>query len=89
MIRHFWNIISNKNKHEVLSEIEKMVNNFGFIIDYKKFSDNDFCIIAEIDNKKVEVFFNKLSENYKTEKYNTIFLNIPEDDELFLNIKIF
>ena len=87
MTRHFWNIYTNNNTTEALHKIDEIVQRFGYIIDYKKFAVDYRILHLEVENAKVENFFQKLSDSFNVEKYNSIQLNKLGDDEVFLNIK--
>ena len=62
MTRHFWNIFTNKKSTEALHDIEVVVRDFGYIVDYKKFAEDYRILQIEVESPKVETFFKILSE---------------------------
>ncbi|MCR5454478.1 MAG: hypothetical protein K6F33_05775, partial [Bacteroidales bacterium] len=67
MTRHFWNIFTNKKSTEALHEIEVVVRDFGYIVDYKIFADDYRILQIEVESQKVESFFQTLSNSFRVE----------------------
>ena len=88
MIRHFWNIFTNKKSTEALHDIEVVVRDFGYIVDYKKFAEDYRILQIEVESVKVAGFYDRLSAAFNVEKYNEISLNRAGDDEVFVNVRI-
>ena len=88
MIRHFWNIFTNKKSTEALHDIEVVVRDFGYIVDYKKFAEDYRILQIEVESVKVAGFYDRLSAAFNVEKYNEISLNRVGDDEVFVNVRI-
>ena len=87
MTRHFWNIFTSKKSTEVLHDIEVVVRDFGYIVDYKKFAEDYRILQIEVESPKVETFFKILSDSFSVENFNSIHLNRAGDDEVFINVK--
>ena len=87
MTRHFWNIFTSKKSTEALHDIEVVVRDFGYIVDYKKFSEDYRILQIEVESPKVETFFKTLSDCFSVENFNSIHLNRAGDDEVFINVK--
>ena len=88
MIRHFWNIFTSKKSTEALHDIEVVVRDFGYIVDYKKFAEDYRILQIEVESVKVAGFYDRLSAAFNVEKYNEISLNRAGDDEVFVNVRI-
>ena len=88
MTRHFWNIFTNKKSTEALHDIEVVVRDFGYIVDYKKFAEDYRILQIEVESVKVAGFYDRLSAAFTVEKYNEISLNRVGDDEVFINVRI-
>ncbi|MBR2105498.1 MAG: hypothetical protein IKQ30_00790 [Bacteroidales bacterium] len=88
MTRHFWNIFTNKKSTEALHDIEVVVRDFGYIVDYKKFAEDYRILQIEVESVKVAGFYDRLSAAFNVEKYNEISLNRVGDDEVFVNVRI-
>lgn len=88
MTRYFWNIFTRKNGTEALHDIEVIVRDFGYIVDYKKFAEDYRILQIEVESGKIGGFFSRLSAVFNVERYNEITLRPSSDDEVFLNIRI-
>lgn len=88
MTRHFWNIFTSKKSTEALHDIEVVVRDFGYIVDYKKFAEDYRILQIEVESVKVAGFYDRLSAAFNVEKYNEISLNRVGDDEVFINVRI-
>ena len=82
----FWKGISRKDRHESISEVEKVINHHGFIIDFHMFSDMEICLRIEVEEQKIKDLYADLRacitlndfENFDSQsnKERTVFLNI-------------
>ena len=88
MTRHFWNIYTNKKSTEALHDIEVVVRDFGYIVDYKKFAEDYRILQIEVESVKVAGFYDRLSAAFNVEKYNEVALRRVGDDEVFINVRI-
>jgi uncharacterized protein YqgQ len=87
MTRHFWNIFTSKKSTEALHDIEVVVRDFGYIVDYKKFAEDYRILQIEVESVKVAGFYDRLSAAFNVEKYNEVALRRAGDDEVFINVK--
>lgn len=88
MHRRFWNISGKGKNYEILSKVEKCANKYGYVVDFKKFSETEFCIIVEVEEHKIEIMFQALKKIVDIEKYNEIFLRRKTEDEVYLNVTV-
>jgi uncharacterized protein YqgQ len=88
MTRHFWNIYTSKKSTEALHDIEVVVRDFGYIVDYKKFAEDYRILQIEVESEKVAGFYDRLSAAFNVEKYNEVALRRAGDDEVFINVRI-
>jgi hypothetical protein len=59
--RHlFWTGITGKERFQAIQEIEVCVSQFGFITEFKQFSDLDMNLCIEVDTNKLDKLFNAL-----------------------------
>ncbi len=65
MVNIFWTAYSSKGRYEALGEIERMIDNHGFITDFKEFSNISLMLKIEIEERKIDVLYSELS-NYMT-----------------------
>jgi hypothetical protein len=83
----FWKAYVSEERLVSLPKIQHMIHLFGFILDYKLFSDISIAIQIEIDENKIQQLFNILSTymsieldeshiNNESDRTRMIFLNI-------------
>jgi hypothetical protein len=53
---------SSSHRNEAIYSIENTIDNFGFIIDFKTFSDISISFIISIEENKITQLYDKLSE---------------------------
>lgn len=71
----FWTGYCSDDRIIAISEIEKIVGNYGYITDFKRFSDISLSIKIEIEESNIDKLYNAL-ENYISlhafEKLNSV-----------------
>lgn len=58
----FWSGYCFNNRVVAINEIEKIVNKFGWITDYKQYSDISMMLKIEIEEQKIDDLFSILGE---------------------------
>ena len=86
MKKLYWTGYSNKAMVSSISEIEDIILAYGFIIDFKRYSDISLSLIVEVAGWKIEKLHQNLSQYMRmsnleitgeqSEKENLLFLNI-------------
>jgi hypothetical protein len=82
----YWTGICSADRLHGMSQVEKCILNFGFIVDYKFFSDLSMSVIIEIEERKMEALYEELAKvislsdfdkfNPDSEKECTVLFNI-------------
>ena len=82
----YWKGFCNKDRNIAIYEIENVINQFGFIIDFHMFSDIEISIKIEIEEQNIYKFYTDLKTcldlndfedlNPKSNYDRTILLNI-------------
>ena len=65
MERFYWTGYCNKNRFQALPEIEKIIGSFGYILDFKEFSDISISMIVEVEQQKIAAFYESLQTYLK------------------------
>lgn len=86
MTRIFWTGYSKKERIAVISEIEKIVNTYGFITDFKQFSDISLSLTIEIEDIKIMELYSALSKNISLDEYKISPLEPNNECVIFLNL---
>jgi hypothetical protein len=77
----FWTGICNEDRIPGISRIEECIGKYGFITDFKFFSDISVSMLIEIDGKKIEVLYEKLLQIISISKNSEL---IPDYETEFL-----
>lgn len=56
----FWKAATGKDRFQVIQDIEVCVSHFGFITEFKQFSDLDMNLCLEIETPKISDLFQAL-----------------------------
>jgi len=86
MKKFYWSAYSNKPSVSNISEIQDIINNYGYIIDFKRYSDLTLALIVEVDECKIEKLYMDLRNHLTLSDWEI--LQNPSESEciLFLNI---
>ncbi|MCC6817403.1 MAG: hypothetical protein IT245_00730 [Bacteroidia bacterium] len=85
----FWSAVGHGNRVSVISDCEKIINDLGFIIEFKKFSDLALSLQIDIQADRILILYNALKKvlnldpfdtNEINEHIKTVFLNISFAD---------
>lgn len=86
MNRFFLTGYYDKERIIGISDIEKSINKYGFIIDFKMFSDISISMIIEIEEFKVDALFDELTSYMKMNEFKNISTDSKKDCLLLLNV---
>jgi hypothetical protein len=78
--------ISNKERIESIAEISKIIDSYGIILSFQRFSDIALGVIIEIDEIKVPQLFQALSRLLKIDGFNPTLIYGTKDCSILLNI---
>jgi len=82
----FWTAYSNKNRILTISEIEKMVSVYGYITDFKQYSDISIMIKIEIEELKIDNLYNDLSKYINLDNIEQLSSSSNKERIIYLNI---
>lgn len=77
-----WTAYTGQLRFSALQEVENIINQFGYIVNFKEFSDLAINIEIEIEPSRIEDLHKALSKHFtidepvETGNWSTIFLNI-------------
>jgi len=82
----FWTAYSNNERIAAIIEIEKVIGSFGFITDFKQFSDISISVKIEIEECKILELFKNLEHIIDIDKIEQQFSISNRERVIFLNI---
>lgn len=82
----YWTGYCDKERIQAINTIECIINNYGFLTDFKSFSDISISITIEIEKQKIDLLYKDL-KNYMSLKDFTL-LNSRSDNECMILFNI-
>lgn len=77
----FWTGVTGKERYQAIQDIEACVSQFGFISEFKQFSDLDMNICIEIETIKLNNLFKALQSVIHLED-NKSDINLTKDNQV-------
>lgn len=86
MNRFFFSGYYNKERLSGINEIKEVINKFGFIVDFKMFSDVSVSISVEIEERKIDDLYIGLERIMKLEDFQRLNSNSNKESLILLNV---
>ncbi|MDA3905874.1 MAG: hypothetical protein PF484_07350 [Bacteroidales bacterium] len=86
MNRYYLTGYYGKERTIGISDIEKSINKYGFIIDFKMFSDFSISMIIEIEEFKVDTLFDELTSYMKMNEFENRSTDSKKECIILLNV---
>lgn len=81
----FWSAIGHGGRIEVIQACEDIINKFGFINEFKQFSDLALSMSIEVSPDKIRTLYESLKDNLRLDPFD--FKEVNENTKnVFLNI---
>ncbi len=82
----FWTGFCKKDRFISISKIEDVINKYGFIYDFKEFSDISISFIIAVEEHKIDKLFIHLNKHISLREFE--FVNSTSSNEriVFLNV---
>ncbi|MEG1556296.1 MAG: hypothetical protein RR356_06180 [Bacteroidales bacterium] len=84
MKRIFWKGYCHQERIKAIYDIENIINRYGAIIDFKKFSDMALTLLIEVDGDKTEALYIELKQYLNMDDYNLF--PTQQEISIFFNI---
>jgi hypothetical protein len=82
----FWTGYCNNERIIAISEIERIINNYGYITDFKQFSDISISIKIELEELNIDKLFNALKDYMSINDFEKINSTSNRERLIFLNV---
>ncbi len=85
----FWSAIGHGERIQVIQSCEKIISEYGYILEFKQFSDLGLSLHIEIDSNKIQSLYQALKPALRldafdfkevNEKTSTVYINISFAD---------
>ena len=82
----FWTGYSHEDRFVAIKAIETIVNDYGFITDFKQFSDISISIKIELEAQKIDDLYDSLSSYLTLKESEKINATSKQEYIVFLNV---
>lgn len=84
--RLFWKGFSNSERHAAINEIERTIIRYGYITDFKLFSDLEISFAIDIEESKIDRLYEALMENIALTDIEKVNSDSIEMRSILLNV---
>jgi len=84
--RLFWKGISSSERHKTINELESTINRYGYITDFKMFSDLEISLIIEVEESKIESLYHALEQQISMQNSGKVGGDSSEMRIILINI---
>jgi hypothetical protein len=82
----FWTGYCNKERVVAITDIEKIVNSYGYIMDFKQFSDISMSIKIELKELNIDQLYNVLRKYMTLHDFGKLESSSDVDRVVFLDV---
>jgi len=82
----FWTGYCKTERIIAISEIEKTISIYGFITDFKRFSDISLSVTIELEEKKIDTLYDALKKFLVLNEFERLNSDSLSERIVFLNI---
>jgi len=86
MINIFWSAYCIKGRYEALAEIERIIDNHGFITDFKEFSNISLMLKIECEERKIDALYSELAHYMTMDQTVSLNSNSLAERVIFMNV---
>jgi hypothetical protein len=81
----FWSAYCHYERISAISEIQKIIARFGYILEFKKFSDISIVLTVEIEECKIDKLYSALKEYLSLNEFQKLDTLSDKECILFIN----
>lgn len=82
----FWKGICHYNRTKAISELETIINTYGFITDFKQYSDLFMMLKIEIEEHKIDQLYEVLQNIIQLDEAEKLHSSSTIERVVFLNV---
>ena len=82
----FWTGYCKNDRISAISKIETIVNTYGYIVDFKMFSDISITINIDIEESKIDKLYTALNTYLSVDKSDELYTDSNRERTIYLNI---
>ena len=82
----FWSGFTNQERATAILELEKIINQFGFIIDFKPFSDISISLVIEAEESHVNHLYDALIGYLHMKDFDRLHSASSQERTIYLSV---
>jgi len=82
----FWTGFCDKDRIRAISEMEDIINAYGFIVDFKEFSDLSISMVVELDEMKINPLYLALKKYISLKDFEPVEPTLSGEHVILLNV---
>jgi ribosomal protein S8 len=82
----FWTGYTDKDRNTAISEIQQIVNAYGYITDFKPFSDLSISLKIELEEFKIDLLYDALTKYMALKEFQRMDSISTTERSLYLNV---
>ena len=82
----FWTAYSNRDRTVAISQLEETVNRYGYIVQFKLFSDISLSVQIEITESQMDSLYAALEQLMRLDSIEKVNSSSDRERTVFLNI---
>ncbi len=86
MSNFFWKGFSGDDRHSAITAIQRVVSEYGDIVDVRSFSDISLSLTIEIEEHKIDRLYDQLTRIIEVERTEKINSTSKKERTLYLNV---
>lgn len=87
MLPHiFWSGFTSKERAAAILELERIINQFGFIIDFQPFSDISLSIVIEVEESHIDQLHDALAKYLHMNTFDKMPTVSTKERTIYLNV---
>jgi hypothetical protein len=82
----FWKGYSHAERHAAINMIQNAISKYGYLVDFKLFSDTSMGVSIEIDECKIDGLYDELTKIIDLEDFEHLNSTSTKERKVYLNI---
>ena len=82
----FWSGFTNRDRTTAIADIEMIINQSGFIIDFKPFSDISISLVIEVQESHIDQLYDALAGYLHMEDFDRLHSVSSQERKIYLNV---
>lgn len=82
----FWTGLSKEERHSAIDEIQRVISDYGYVVDVHFFSDISLSMTIEIEESKIDDLYEELTKIIEIQTTEYLHSTSKKERTVYLNI---